>query len=304
MDIGFIGAGTVGTALAVRLREKGYRVRAATSRTRASAERLCAMVDGCRLCATAQEVADAADLVFITTPDSVIPEIGAKVLWRHGQGVVHCSGADSLDILAPATTRRAVPGGFHPLQTFASISQALENLPGSTFAIEAEGPLSETLKEMAIALEGRWICLGPREKVLYHTAAVLASNYMVTLVKLAADLWEVLGLSPGQAIQALLPLLKGTLRNLEEMGIPDCLTGPIARGDVETISKHLTELRARAPQLVRVYEELALHTVPIALAKGRIDEGAAQRIGLSLQGQKNSLRHVLSEEVGREDDAA
>lgn len=289
MDIGFIGAGTVGTALAVRLREKGYRVRAATSRSRASAARLCGMVDSCRLCATAQEVADAADLVFITTPDSVIPEIGAKVLWRHGQGVLHCSGADSLDILAPATNRGAIAGGFHPLQTFATISQALENLPGSTFAIEAQDPLSESLKEMALALEGRWICLGPGEKVLYHTAAVLASNYMVTLVKLATDLWHVLGLPASQAIQALLPLLKGTVRNLEEVGIPHCLTGPIVRGDVETISKHLTELRTKAPHLVRVYEELALHTMPIALAKRTIDEGVAQRIRLALQGRRGSL---------------
>jgi predicted short-subunit dehydrogenase-like oxidoreductase (DUF2520 family) len=131
----------------------------------------------------------------------------------------------------------AQTGAFHPLQSFADTTQAISNLPGSTIAIEAEEPLSSTLKEMAEKLSCRWIELKAEDKVIYHAAAVIAGNYLVTLVKLADDLWETFGIPREQATQALLPLLKGTLNNIENVGIPQALTGPIARGDTETVKK-------------------------------------------------------------------
>lgn len=277
-DIGFIGAGTVGTALAVRLKENGYSVVAVTSRTLASAERLAGMVDNCEVQDSPQAVAEAAELVFITTPDDAIAGVTAHIKWHSGQSAVHCSGADSLDILNSATKAGAQAGGFHPLQTFASITYAIENIPGSTFALEAEEPLLSTLKEMAIALNGSWIELKPGDKVIYHTAAVFACNYLVALVKLATDLWQTFGVSNPEAIQALLPLLRGTLNNLDNVGLPHCLTGPIARGDLGTIKKHLAVLDARAPALLPAYRELGQQTIPIALAKGRIDEQGAKEM--------------------------
>jgi predicted short-subunit dehydrogenase-like oxidoreductase (DUF2520 family) len=280
--IGFIGAGTVGTALAARLNEKGYAVTAVSSRTITSAERLAAVVGKCQIHDSGQGVADAAEMVFITTPDAVIPQIAAQVKWHPGQRVVHCSGADSLDVLTPATRSGALTGGFHPLQTFASITHAIENIPGSTFALEAEEPLLGTLREMAVALDGRWIALRPGDKVLYHAAAVLACNYLVTLVKMATDLWQTFGASAPQAVEALLPLLRGTTNNLENVGLPNCLTGPIARGDSGTIEKHIAALKARAPQLLPAYRELGRQTIPIALAKGRIDQAQARNLAAIL----------------------
>jgi predicted short-subunit dehydrogenase-like oxidoreductase (DUF2520 family) len=281
-NAGFIGAGTVGTALAVRLRGKGYGVVAVASRTRASAQRLAGMVDGCRVCDHPQAVADAADLVFITTPDGAIPQVAAQVKWRPGQGVVHCSGADSLNILAPAAECGALRGGFHPLQTFATVAYAIENIPGSTFALEADGALLATLKEMAAALGGHWIELRPGDKVVYHAAAVIACNYMITLVKLATDLWKTFGVSTPEATQALLPLLRGSLNNLDNVGLPNSLTGPIARGDAGTVQKHLAALRERAPELLPAYEELGRQTIPIALAKGKIDKEKASELNAIL----------------------
>jgi len=277
-SIGFIGAGTVGTALAARLNEKGYAVTAVSSRTNTSAERLAAVVGKCQIHDSGQGVADAAEMVFITTPDAVIPQMAAEVKWHPGQSVVHCSGADSLDVLTPATRSGALTGGFHPLQTFASITHAIENIPGSTFALEAEEPLLSTLREMAIALDGRWIALRPGDKVLYHAAAVFACNYLVTLLKMATDLWQTFGASAPQAVEALLPLLRGTANNLENVGLPNCLTGPIARGDSGTIEKHIAALKARAPQLLPAYRELGRQTIPIALAKGRIDQAQARNL--------------------------
>lgn len=278
LRIGIIGAGTVGTALAVRLSRKGYQIAAVFSRSLSSAQRLVTNVGGGQVYDSAQAVADNADFVFITTPDDAISVVVNEVRWHSGRYVVHCSGADSLDVLEPARIVGAHVGSFHPLQTFAGIQKAIENLPGSTFALEAEGELLDILKEMALAMEGRWIKLGAGDKAAYHTAAVMTSNYMVTLVKLATDLWGSFGIPRDQAIQALLPLLKGTINNIENLGVPNALTGPIARGDVGTVQIHLDTLKQTSPDIIPVYCELGLQTVTVALAKGRINERQAKEL--------------------------
>ena len=278
LKLGFIGAGTVGTALATRLSSKGYPVVAVSSRSQTSAEKLAQSVSGCHAFKKSQEVADAAEFVFITTPDDAIAPVASEIQWHSGQSVVHCSGADSTVILEPAKKLGAQVGVFHPLQTFASVNQAIENMPGSTFALEAEKPLLKTLKEMTTALEGHWIELKASDKVLYHAAAVIACNYLVTLVKLATDLWQTFNIPPEQATQALLPLIRGTIHNIDTVGIPQCLTGPIARGDTGTIKKHLNALQKTAPKLLSAYQELGLQTIPIALAKGKINQKQAQEL--------------------------
>jgi len=281
--IGFIGAGTVGTALAARLAGRGYPVVAVSSRSRASAQRLAQAAGGCRVFDNSQAVADNAELIFITTPDGAIASVVSEVSWHPGQSVVHCSGADSTDILKKAKEAGAKVGAFHPLQTFASPQQAIENIPGSTFALEAEEPLLGTLKSMAAALEGNWVELKAEDKVLYHAAAVFACNYMVTLVKLATDLWQTFGVPQQKATKALVPLLRGTLHNIETIGIPQCLTGPIARGDTGTINKHLDALKATAPHLLSTYRELGRQTIPIAVAKGKIDQSQARKLQTILE---------------------
>jgi predicted short-subunit dehydrogenase-like oxidoreductase (DUF2520 family) len=272
LKTGFIGAGTTGTALAVRLSQKGWPVVAVSSRTLSSAKKLGKLVPNCRVCHTSQEVADLADLVFVPTPDDAIAQACGEVQWHGGQSVVHCSGAHSVDILESAKELGARVGSFHPLQTFAGVDQAIENLPGSTFALEAEGALLSTLKELTQLLNGHWVELKPGDKVLYHVAAVFACNYLVTLVKLALDLWQDFGVSSKDATRALLPLVKGTMNNIDNIGLPNCLTGPIARGDLGTIEKHLNALDARNPSLLTTYKELGLQTIPIALAKGKVNE--------------------------------
>lgn len=276
IKIGFIGAGTVATALAITLNKKGYQIVAVSSRSQQSADKLARLIEDCKSSLNKQETADAAELIFITTPDDVIASVVADVKWRPGQSVIHCSGADSTGILAPAREAGAAVGAFHPLQTFTDLKQ--ENLPGITYAIEAEEPLLTTLREMATALGGSWIELKAEDKVLYHTAAVFACNYMVTLFKIATDLWQSFGIPPQQATQALLPLLRGTINNIDSAGIPQCLTGPIARGDNGTIKKHLDALHKVAPELSRTYQELGLKTIPIALAKGSINDKQADEL--------------------------
>jgi predicted short-subunit dehydrogenase-like oxidoreductase (DUF2520 family) len=196
--------------------------------------------------------------------------------------------ADSLDVLEPARIVGAHVGSFHPLQTFASIQKAIENIPGSTFALEGEGNLLDILKKMAEDLEGHWIKLNSGDKAAYHAAAVMTCNYMVTLVKMSTDLWQGFGISKEQALQALLPLLKGTVNNLENLGIPAALTGPIARGDMGTVQIHLNALKHTSPEMIPAYCELGLQTVPIALSKGRISDHKAAEIELLLAQNLNT----------------
>jgi predicted short-subunit dehydrogenase-like oxidoreductase (DUF2520 family) len=123
---------------------------------------------------------------------------------------------------------------------------------------------------------------------------VMSCNYLVTLVKLAADLWDSFGIPREDAIRALLPLLKGTINNIENMGIPNALTGPIARGDVGTIRIHLNTLQQNTPALIPAYCELGLQTIPVALAKGRLNERQAQELEVIL---KETLKSNVEREV-------
>lgn len=286
--VGFIGAGIVGTALAVRLAGAGYSVVAVASRTKASAERLASLVAGCRAYDTAQDVADAAELVFLTTPDDAVAAVASSVQWRQGQSVVHCSGALSLDVLEPAARAGAAVGSFHPLQTFATWERAVELIPGSTFALEAQEPLLSELKALASALGGRAIELREDAKALYHAAAVLTSNYTVTLLHLATGLWREFGYERDAALPALLPLLRGTISNVESLGLAKALTGPISRGDRATVERHLEALAA-FPLTSAAYRVLAEATIPLALEKGRLSPERAQELAALLASQWSSV---------------
>jgi predicted short-subunit dehydrogenase-like oxidoreductase (DUF2520 family) len=293
LKTGFIGAGKTGTALAARLSQKAWPVVAVYSRTPSSAYKLAGLVPNCRVCHTAQELADVAELVFLTTPDDVIGRVCGEVQWRKGHSVVHCSGAHSVDILEPAKRLGAAVGSFHPLQTFADVVQAIENLPGSTFALEGEEPLLSELKELTRLLDGNWVELKPGDKVLYHAAAVFACNYLVTLVKLAVDLWRNFGVGPKEATGALLPLLRGTVNNIAKIGLPDCLTGPVARADLGTIEKHLSALESSDPSLAATYRDLGLQTISIALAKGGVDEQKAEQMKAVFMSSRCHSERVL-----------
>lgn len=277
-SIGIVGAGIVGSALAVALARAGYRIAAVSSRRVASAERLSARLPGRPPALSAEDAVAAADLVILAIPDDAIRLVCDGLIWRPGQSVVHCSGAGTAEWLGSAAAVDARVGGLHPLQTFAGIDEAIDLLPRSTFAIEAADDLAADLATLVEAIGARWIRLRPEDKPAYHLAAVLVSNYLVTLTKLSTDLWTDLGLSADDARRALVPLIQGTVRGIDDVGIPDCLTGPVARGDVGTIEKHRQVLAERRPDLLAVYRELGLQTVPIALAKGRIDTQRAEEL--------------------------
>jgi len=291
--LGFIGTGALGSALARSLSTAGYQVTAVHNRSREKAIRVASALGGDILAGSPQAVVDACELVFLTVPDDSIESLCDSLLWRaaqsaeshgdsalqaHARTVVHASGAASTDILHSAKGKGVAVGVFHPLQTLACPEQAARNLAGSAFGIEAStDELRETLDGMAHALGGTPLRI-TGEKALYHASAVMASNYLVTLLGMAAGLWSHLGLTSDEGLRALLPLARGTLNNLEHVGLPNALTGPIARGDAGTVTRHLEVLNRMAPELLPAYKELARRTIPIAQAKGSLDDAGARRL--------------------------
>ena len=265
--LGFIGAGPVGTTFGVCLCLRGYKVIGVADINSAAAERFAKLVTGCRAFEKTQELVDTADMMFITTADDFISKVSSDLKWRKGQLVVHCSGASTVQALESAKNQGAFVGSIHPCQSFASVEQAIENLPGSTFAIEAEEPVKSILAAMAGTLKGDIVYLTSEDKMLYHAAAAIACNYFVTIEKLATDLWKNFGKTSADGIKAYMPLLKGTLANIETTGFPKCLTGPIARGDVATIRRHLSALEKCAPKMIPLYKQLGLFTIPIGQAR-------------------------------------
>jgi predicted short-subunit dehydrogenase-like oxidoreductase (DUF2520 family) len=265
----------VGTTFGVRLSQQKYSVVAVFDLSQAAARQFADRIPGCKILQTAQLVVDAAEIIFITTPDDYIAKVAGSLKWQAGKSAVHCSGATTVDALDGPKAQAALVGGIHPCQTFAGIEQAIENLPGSTFAIEAEEPLRTTLTDMAKALKGDWLYLSTEQKALYHAAATIACNYFDTVVGIACDLWRHFGKTPADALKAYTPLLRGAVNNLAQVGLPAALTGPIARGDVKTIHRHLETIGKYQPDLLPLYKELGRRTIPIARGKGTLTEGKA-----------------------------
>ena len=240
MIIGVIGPGRVGTGLARLLADRGYAIAAVAGKTPAHAEAARRLaLPNCEATTRHQTVADTCDLVFITTPDNAINAVASAVTWQRGQGVVHCSGALPASVLSVVEQHGALPGAFHPLQTLPDVQAAFTNLPGTFVAIEAEEPLLGRLAAIAAALECTWGYVPPDARPAYHAAAVLVSNYTVALTNAGVALWRAIGKTEPEALQALLPLLQGTLHNLRRLGPTDALTGPVSRGDWATVEKNL-----------------------------------------------------------------
>jgi predicted short-subunit dehydrogenase-like oxidoreductase (DUF2520 family) len=276
--IGFIGAGAVGGTLAVALGQAGYRVAAVASRTLASAHGLAQRLVGCTAYASPQQVVDACELVFISTPDDAIGPVAAGLTWRAGQGVVHCSGATSLDVFAVPLAQGVLPGALHPFQAVASLDTGVPSLPGTTFGIDADGAMREVLVTMALALGGRPIILTAADKALYHLSAVMMGNLLTGLAATAAQLWEHLGVSRADGLQAVVAMMRSVVCNLERAGIPAAMAGPYVRGDVGTIRRHLETLSATAPAVLPLYRELALAALPFGVEKGALTHHQSQVI--------------------------
>jgi predicted short-subunit dehydrogenase-like oxidoreductase (DUF2520 family) len=246
--IGFVGAGAVGTTLARALAECGARIEAVAAGHLASARALVEMLpagDGVKALLP-DAVVQSCDLVFLAVPDDSIPHLAESLPWHDGQGVVHLSGAKSSAVLAAGRERGARIAALHPLMTFPhrelgpTARVLLERLAGCYWALETEDSLLEQeLRRLVSMLQGHVLTLGGESRIPYHIGAVFASNYVVALIGAACALFETLGIEREESLAALLPLVHATIASVTESGIPQALSGPVARGDSGTVASHL-----------------------------------------------------------------
>ncbi|MCV2368598.1 Rossmann-like and DUF2520 domain-containing protein [Roseateles oligotrophus] len=274
--LAFIGAGRLGQTLARACAARGLAVVAVASRSPVAAEQLAAQLPGCRALSAA-EAAAAADLVFLSVPDDAIASLAASLPWSAGQALVHCSGATELTTLHTAAAVGAQVGGFHPLQIFSDPTRALALLAGSAVAIEvgAESEaLSADLHDLARLLQMNPLQLQPGTRAAYHGAASFAASFLLSMLDEAAQVWSQIGLPPEAALQALLPLARGTLDAAAARGLAGALSGPISRGDRGVVAAHLQAFDGLGREHGDIYRELARRQLRLAQASGRLDEGA------------------------------
>src|SRR5229473_633259 len=290
LRLGFVGAGRVGTGLATGFAHAAMDVVAIASRKIASAQKLAKRVPRARVCA-AQEVADRADIVFLTVPDDAIEAVAAGVKWRAGSACVHCSGAAELDALKKAVADGALAGGFHPLHMFGEAGEPSSALAGSAIALAGPDALVKKLGLLARALDAKPLRLPEGGRALYHAAANFSGAFVIALIQETIALWGKLGVPEAAALAALLPLLRGTVDNVEKLGAAGGLGSAVARGDVGTLRKHLDVLAKEAPDSLELYRILSLRTIPLALAKGTLEPETAKEITALLQGPKSKSRN-------------
>ena len=283
--VAIIGAGRVGSSVGFLLKKAGYTIAAVAASSKTSAEKAAGFIGAGDPTTDAAQAASKAGIILITTPDRVIREVCGTIssAIKPGMIVIHMSGAHSLDLLDAAKAQGAYRAVVHPLQSLASREQGIRNLPGSYFRIEADGKALETARDIVKSLGGIELAM-PKwssdedSAALYHAGAVAVSNYFVALVDYGLRFYQTLGADRKEALKAVLPLIKGTLHNIEAVGIPDALTGPIMRGDIDTVRQHLDAMRKKAPELMGLYKALAQQTVSVASEKGSITTDTAEEL--------------------------
>jgi len=273
MRIAVVGAGRVGTAVAVLLGRAGHRI-VAVSGGAATRGRVSSHLPSVPFVEPA-EAAAAAELLVIGTPDDAIAPVAGRVATaiRPGTWVAHLSGSLGLDVLDAVRAAGAGRLAIHPLQTVPDVGTALERLPGSWIAITADDEEGYGLAErIAHDLHGTPFRLADELRPLYHAAAVFASNFVITTSAVADGLFASAGVPDPRAAMA--PLQQATLANLERSGPTTALTGPVVRGDAGTIGRNLEALKQHAPEAVVLYVALARATLDLADRSGRLAPGA------------------------------
>lgn len=281
-QISLIGAGAAGQAMIFALHHLGYPISAIASRSYDSAKACATKVSASIATTDLTQAAIAGDIVVIATPDTIIEtvacEIAANGAFRQGQLVMHLSGALSSDALHAAAEAGADTLAFHPVQTLASGEQGAKLLQKAYFCLEGGDRALHLGRELAQGLSGKVITLSKEQKGTYHAALCIASNYLVTLEQIAVKMLGHAGIENQTALNLLMPLIQGAVDNLNQSGIPQALTGPISRGDIATLEKHLQALDQLPENMGDIYKRLGIESVELGRAKGSMAPGSEEEI--------------------------
>jgi predicted short-subunit dehydrogenase-like oxidoreductase (DUF2520 family) len=278
LAVGVVGAGRAGTALAVALSRAGHRVVAASAVSAQSLNRLSRSLPGTPV-ARPEDVVTLADLVLLTVPDDVLPGLvsglAATGAPLEGRMLAHASGRHGLAVLEPAARRGALPLAMHPVMTFTGRPDDADKLTGVSFGVTAPEPLRLIAEALVVEMGGDPVFIDEDKRALYHAGLASASNHLVTLVAAATDLLREAGVS--DPARMLGPLLFTAMENALALG-DLALTGPVARGDADTVAAHVAAIGAAAPQSLPAYLALARLTADRAMAAGTLPAADAQRL--------------------------
>ncbi len=278
LDIGVVGAGRVGTALAVALSRAGHRVTGASAVSAESRRRVDRYLPGTPVREPA-DVIGAADLVLLTVPDDalsgLVSGLAATGAPLAGRLLAHASGRHGLAVLEPATRLGALPLALHPVMTFTGRPDDVDRIAGISFGVTAPPQLRPVAEVLVMEMGGEPAFIAEEDRGLYHAALAGAANHLVTLVVQAADLLERAGVA--QPARMLGPLLSAALDNALRLD-DAALTGPVARADADTVASHIEALQAAAPEALSAYLAMARLTATRALAAGTLTAADAQRL--------------------------
>lgn len=268
--IGIIGTGRVGCAIGYGL-SRSRRIKCqiiANDRVKRQVRRFYQLLNLKYQARSVCEIAQLADIIFITTNDSAIKNV-YQTIYPHlksNQVVVHCSGVYSNAILEKpksAKDKRILKIGLWPIQTFPTQKSEVAMLRNCYYVVEAQGKAKEIGKEIVNALHGQAIFVAEKDKALYHIIGVFVSNYLVALLSVVNDLAQYLKIKPAKLLRLFMPIINQTLKNIYKTGVKKSLSGPIIRGDIETIKLHLKMLSKKMPKLLPIYRVLGLKTLEL-----------------------------------------
>ena len=289
MRIGFIGAGKVGTALGLYFKKHGLVIAGYRSRSEASARRA-SMLTESAVFSTLPLLAENCDVLFVTTPDAAISAVDAEAAAHLRQGGlsadtvwIHTSGALPSTELAELASLGCAVGSLHPLQSFGEPAASAEMLENSYFTIEGTARALAAMREIMTACGARFDEIDTANKPLYHAGACVLSNYLLTLLDSGFTLLRAAGMDGETLFDAALPLIEGTLQNVRQKGPAEALTGPIARGDVETVDVHLRALDSALPERAKLYRAMGFATVEMIEGK-KLGRNVAAELKYRLRG--------------------
>lgn len=276
-SISLIGAGAVGATLATLLWKEGYRVRSVISRNGPSAVALARKVACPRASTEIADIDRTSDIILIAVRDAELANVvrsfaALRALKLRGRTVLHTSGVHSSAILAPLRKTGASTASFHPLQTFPSSSGASRvrtGLRGICFGIDGDDEAVAVAGRLAVALGGKSLPVPPELRAVYHAAAVFASGYLAAVMHAVSTLSKAAGVAlPWTEVFG--PLMTATMENTVRASAAEALTGPVLRGDLETVGMHLEALERFAPEFIPIYTVGALEIARIAAGRGTI----------------------------------
>jgi predicted short-subunit dehydrogenase-like oxidoreductase (DUF2520 family) len=276
LTVGVVGAGRVGAVLGAALARSGHRVTGAYAVSAASRERAEALLPGVPV-ADVPAVVAGAELVLLAVPDDALADLVAGLAatgaWQAGQIVVHTSGRHGASVLDPARRQHALPLALHPAMTFTGTAMDLERLPECVFGVTADPELRPVAEALVLEMGGTPVWVAEEDRVAYHCALAHGANHLVTLSSEAMEVLTRAGVDAPHRVLG--PLMHAALDNALRMG-DAALTGPVARGDVGTVTDHLRELDRLAPDIRATYVALARATALRALDSGRLSPAVAE----------------------------